>query len=551
MQVILKRWQDISATAASVAKMSCVAAIAIVAFAGSAMAIDLEVKDCPLKQVINTLIINTGSDIMIVDDAKLDKRVTATLKNRTLESALDTILEGSGVSYRVKEDGTIMIGGSSVDVPTIVASDMRDVLTPVVVLAPEPEPAAVVAPRIIREVIKLTYSNATELLALIQPIHEEIASTDPFEAFRVPIITDRASNPLTVIDQQGRSYNPSTVNSGNGVPRNNVAIPTQPGSADPGAGRTADINTGAGQFPVGVPGRPTTTPNPATGTAGTTTGTLMPADVSARAFELDNSIIVMGTEEGIDELKKLIRMLDVPPKQVSIKAEFVEVKTTDIKKFGIDWSLDRINESFNTSFGPVGNVIFGFNRGNLTAQIRAQLTTDVGRVINAPIISTINNMMASLQVNTMIPYWETVSTVVGNTVINQAVPRFINVSTNLMVMPRVNGDGTITMQLSPTISDTGQIISGPSGQSIPETKTMNITTYRRVANGETIVIGGFIRKNDSNSFQRIPILADLPIIGTLFRTRSRQMEDREVLIFITATIIADVNSNTIGNSLTP
>ncbi len=551
MQDILKRWQNESVTAVSVAKMSCLAVIATMALAGSAMAIDLEVKDCPLKQVVTLLVEQSGSNIFIADDAKLEKKVTATFKNMKLESALDTILEGSGIAYRVKEDGTIMIGGSSVALPTISASDMTNVLTPVVVQSPEPEPAVVVAPRIKREVIKLTYSSATELLALIQPLHEEvISSDDPFEAFRVPIITDRASNPLTVIDPQGRSFDPKTVGSGNSVPRNDVAIPTQPGNNNNGAGRTADPYTGAGQF-SGVSGRPTSNPNTTPGTAGSTTGTLIPADVSVRPFEVDNSLIAMGSEDGIEELKKLVRMLDVPPKQVSIKAEFVEVKTTDIKKFGIDWSLDRINESFNTSFGPVGNVIFGFNRGNLTAQIRAQLTTDVGRVINAPIVSTINNMPASLQVNTMIPYWETVSTVVGNNVINQAVPRFINVSTSLMVQPRVNGDGTITMQLAPTISDTGQLITGPGGQSIPETKTMTITTFRRVANGETIVIGGFIRKNDSNSFQRIPILADLPIFGTLFRARSRQMEDREVLIFITATIIADANSNTIGSSLTP
>ena len=79
-------------------------------------------------------------------------------------------------------------------------------------------------------------------------------------------------------------------------------------------------------------------------------------------FDIDNSILVKGDEDGIEKFKKIVRMLDVPPKQVQIKAEFVEVTTNDVKNFGIDWSLQRLNESFNTAFGPAGNVIVGLRR---------------------------------------------------------------------------------------------------------------------------------------------------------------------------------------------
>ena len=198
-------------------------------------------------------------------------------------------------------------------------------------------------------------------------------------------------------------------------------------------------------------------------------------------------------------------MLDVPPKQVSIKAEFVEVSTTDIKRFGIDWSLDRIDQSFATSFLPSGNVVFGFNRGNLTAQVRAQLTNDIGRVINAPIISTINNQPASIAIQTQIPYWTDhfhcrwhQRHSAGNAAVYLG-------QHSIEVLPRVNGDGTITMQLMPQVSDSGNIINGPNGESLPEIKTQQLQTQRRVANGETIVVGGFIRKNDSNSYMRVPI----------------------------------------------
>ncbi len=180
-------------------------------------------------------------------------------------------------------------------------------------------------------------------------------------------------------------------------------------------------------------------------------------------FDLDNSIIVKGDEQGIQDFKNIVRMLDVPPKQVQIKAEFVEVKTDDVKSFGIDWSLDKLNESFSAALsGGTGNVVVGFATGNLTATLRAQLTQDMGRVINSPIISTINNQNAYISINTQIPYWTTYKTVTGTgQIIEQAQPNFITIDTHLDVLPRVNGDGTITMILRPGVADTGNVVTGP------------------------------------------------------------------------------------------
>lgn len=562
MHYILKQWRKVSATALSAARVSGLAVAAVLVISGVSFAssgVDLEVQDCPLREVVKVLVSQSGSNIIVVDDSKMEKKITATLKGVELDKALDYIVKFAGVSYSRMDDGTFIIGGAPAVVPTIAPSEVANLLPPVLEEIIEPEP--VVMQPVAIEKIMLVHSSASELLALLAPGGHRAGTTpglrpiDPWAGHRQPTDSTRA---LNVITEYGNNYDPTNLNT---VEDNRVVVPTAAPSISPGAGRTADTSTGAAQ---GVPGyrppgstRPIPTQQPTTGgRTGTTTGTtsdedfLWPEGVEdARPFDLDNSIIVKGTEDGIEKFKKIVRMLDVPPKQVSIKAEFVEVKTTDVKRFGIDWSLDRLDESFSTSFGPSGNVIFGFSRGNLTAQIRAQLTSDVGRVINAPIISTINNQPASLAINTVIPYWETVSTVVGTNVIQQAVPRFINVSTNLNVLPRVNGDGTITMQLSPQVADTGQIVAGPSGQSIPETRNQTLQTQRRVANGETIVVGGFIRKNDSNSYQRVPFLSDLPLVGTLFRTRARQTEDREVLIFITPTIIAQTGAGTVGDTL--
>lgn len=549
MHHILKQWL---ATALSVTKVPCLALIAVLVISGAAFAgtgVTLEVQDCSLRDVVKVLMQQSGRNIIVADDSKMERKIDACLKDMDLDKVLDYVVRSAGVSYKKMDDGTYIIGGNQEIEPIIAPREIADILPPVVIEPAQPE-MVVQQPSIIEKIV-LVHSTPSELLRLLEP--GSLSGTTPGLTVTPAVSLLARPTPdrpnLTITTDDGRSYDPTTVNSD---PRNNAVVPALGASfGNVGAGRTSGSAI-ADQYP-GIPGytpRPATPTTPAAGAAGTNNGNfLWPEGVSdARPFDLDNSIIVKGTEDGIEKFKKIVRMLDVPPKQVSIKAEFVEVSTTDIKRFGIDWSLDRIDQSFATSFLPSGNVVFGFNRGNLTAQIRAQLTNSVGRVINAPIISTINNQPASIGIQTQIPYWETISTVVGTSVIQQAQPRFISVSTQLNVLPRVNGDNTITMQLQPQVSDSGNIVNGPGGESLPEVKTQQLMTQRRVANGETIVVGGFIRKNDANSYQRVPILADLPIVGSLFRTRARTIDERELLIFITPTIIQSSGGGTVGDT---
>ncbi len=361
-----------------------------------------------------------------------------------------------------------------------------------------------------------------------------------------------AAGGTEIHSQNGEVYK---VGESNTTSSNQPVAPTiDSRSTNSGAGRAADAFSGAAQTqrPPGTARTTGTTGTSSRATSSSSTNSqdfLWPDGIeNAVPFDLDNSIIVMGDEQGIQDFKNIVRMLDVPPKQVQIKAEFVEIKTDDIKSFGIDWTLSRLNESFSATLSDgTGNVLVGFKTGNLSATLRAQLTQDIGRIINSPIISTINNQNAYISINSEIPYWTTYNTVTsGGTVLEQSTPNWITIDTHLDVLPRVNGDGTITMTLRPGVSDTGNVVTGPDGTQIPEERTQELFTQRRVANGETIVVGGFIRKNDSSSITKVPILGDLPIVGSLFRGVSKTTEDRELLIFVTPTIIPDSTGGTLG-----
>jgi type II secretory pathway component GspD/PulD (secretin) len=462
-----------------------------------------------------------------------------------LEKALDYIVRSAGVSYRKMDDGTYIIGGAMAEEIAVVPPPTS---LPSVEPAVEPAP-----PKKILTTIKLVHSRPSELLALLSG--NGASPTQAFDA-RYPDRTNVRGPNITISPGGTQILNGQTgevipVGGSPIQPNNQPVAPTiDPRAINSGAGRAADPTAGAAQVP-GPPRPYTPTPQP-TPRPGTGTGNqnfLWPEGVqNAVPFDLDNSIIVMGDDQGIQDFKNIVRMLDVPPKQVQIKAEFVEVKTDEVRSFGIDWSLDKLNESFSAALsGGTGNVVVGFATGNLTAALRTQLTQDVGRIINSPIISTINNQMAYISINSQIPYWTTYNTVTGTgQIIEQATPNFITIDTHLNVLPRVNGDGTITMFLTPGVADTGNIVVGPDGTQIPEQRNQELMTQRRVANGETIVVGGFIRKNDSSSVTKIPVLGDLPIVGSLFRGTSKNTEDRELLIFVTPTIIPDTATGTIG-----
>jgi len=567
MQYTLRRCKAWS-SALSVTGVVVVAAVTVMMLAGGAAAADgvmLQVTDAPLKSVVMLLTQQTGTNIIIADEANLDKTVTASLTDVPLDKALDYVVKSAGVSYKQMDDGTYIIGGSLEDETVLPASDITEFIPPAVVEVAPPRESIITS-------IKLVHSKPSELLKLTGWTgRNPMANCEVNYPDRLGSARDESTQPsgggAYVYTADGTRFNlKEPVRIDGGKP----PVPAvDPRGYDAGAGRTADVYTGSGQVPqpsVRPPGynpnvtaRPgTTTTTGTTGTTATTTTTstsesmLWPEGIEeAQPFDLDNSIIVKGDAEGIEKFKEIVRMLDVPPKQVEIKAEFVEVKTTDVKRFGIDWSLERLNQSFATGFGPTGNVTFGFATGNLTAQLRTQLTSDVGRIINSPIISTINNQNAYISISQEIPYWTSTTIIEDGQVITSPQVQWINIDTHLDVMPRVNGDGTITMILEPGVSDTGNVVVGPDGTEIPEERTQTLFTQRRVGNGETIVVGGFIRKNDSKSVQKVPILGDLPLIGSLFRTTANTQEDREILIFVTPRIIEDGTTGMLGGALLP
>jgi general secretion pathway protein D len=272
---------------------------------------------------------------------------------------------------------------------------------------------------------------------------------------------------------------------------------------------------------------------------------LVPPGISYISYDpTDNSFIVEGTDDAIQEFIRIINEFDVAPRQVTIKVEFITTSSSVSRSLGYEFLYSRGGVLAGTtpgSFIRAGDPVFlNYGNGNVTARMRTQLLEGFGKVVNAPVVRTLNNQPATVtnSVSTTIFVNQVVGNGVGSVIVVPQ-PIQLQVNTQLAVAPRINGDGTITLALNPTIQDFGQLRRGPDGQEIPDLLSQSISVVARVKNDETIVLGGLTRKADQGSEARVPILSDLPIIGQFFRSRTRSKDNSELLIFVTPHIIEE------------
>lgn len=258
------------------------------------------------------------------------------------------------------------------------------------------------------------------------------------------------------------------------------------------------------------------------------------------ALQADNSILVLATPEGYSELRKLISQIDVRAKQVEIKVQFVTAAVQDLDALSLNFSLlpmPGLGISSNLATGTPQTISLQYAAGNAALTLLAGLSRTHSKTVQAPLVTTTNNTQASIQINQIV-YYNTSTTVVagGGTAVTNNNVNQLRLTTGLFVTPRINGDDSVTLQLFPqvtTLSGTAQ-----NGQP-PPSITESVSTLRTVKNNETMVLGGLVTKNDVRGSDGIPFLSQLPLIGSLFRTKNINQSDTELLIFVTPHVLED------------
>lgn len=259
---------------------------------------------------------------------------------------------------------------------------------------------------------------------------------------------------------------------------------------------------------------------------------------SVQVVERNNSLLVKDTQEKLEEVRALIEQLDIPIQQVMIEARIVSLSSTLVDELGVKWSAkyssadNKVGRNVVTggaSLGSKSDFNIGFTSANgniLNLELSALISDYGGEVISQPKLITANKQTAMIKSGQEIPYQESTSSGATSTSFKDAV-------LGLEVTPQITPDGRVIMDIKINSDDKSQ----ETTSGIPIIDTNEILTQVLVEDGQTVVLGGVYRQNQTVTKTKVPVLGDIPYLGELFRSEAKNNEKNELMVFITPRIV--------------
>jgi MSHA biogenesis protein MshL len=276
---------------------------------------------------------------------------------------------------------------------------------------------------------------------------------------------------------------------------------------------------------------------------------------------ISGTVMVTGPPELLAEVSAFLTTIEGSvQRQVLIEAKIVEVSLNRRFEYGIDWSFVQRIGNINIQFAnnpSGGQFTLASPSGETERQINLVLRVleeqgDVS-VLQSPSVRGLNNQWAVINASTDQVFFSVTREPIlgpGGTTIGfdtQIQPQQISVGVTLNVLPQISSDNTITMNVRPVITDViaEKSVMLPDGtqSTAPVIDRRESDTVVRIRNGETVVIGGLMTTKETNTGFGIPVLREIPVVGALFGGAKRQIEKRELVIFITPRIVAGQTSS--------
>ena len=282
-----------------------------------------------------------------------------------------------------------------------------------------------------------------------------------------------------------------------------------------------------------------------------------------------NTLFIQDTAKKLEEIQEIINKTDVSVRQVMIESRLVLADDKFGKSLGARFGVESLTSPGNnvlaiggsldgtnargvtstsgagvvttsppstsglnsnlpvaSSFGSLAFSLFRLPAGLLlNLELTALERDQRGKIVSSPRVTTANQQKAKIASGTEIPYLEASSSGAATVAFKEAV-------LSLEVTPQITPDDKIIMDLEVKKEKVGTIFAG-----VPSIDTQNVVTQVLVANGETAVIGGIYEQTERNDVDKVPFLGDLPVLGNLFKRRTKQDDKTELLIFITPKIM--------------
>jgi type IV pilus assembly protein PilQ len=296
--------------------------------------------------------------------------------------------------------------------------------------------------------------------------------------------------------------------------------------------------------------------------------------------ERTNTLLVQDTTDKLADIRRLVQILDVPVKQVLIEARIVVVSDTFERDLGAQLGItgfttagagslisvsgtnvgtDTMTQSVlpsATGAPPTGVVQLPAlaNRYNvnlpaanvngsiglsvlsgkhlLDLELTAAQNEGKSETIASPRVITANQKQATIMQGVEIPYQESASSGATTT-------QFKNAVLSLKVTPLITPDNRVILDLDVSDDTVGAQVTSATGGSVPSIDTRQITTQVLVNDGQTVVLGGILNTTNSYTATKVPFLADIPVLGNLFKSTIKINDKTELLIFITPKILRE------------
>jgi len=275
----------------------------------------------------------------------------------------------------------------------------------------------------------------------------------------------------------------------------------------------------------------------------------------------DNTLLIQATRQEYEQILKLLKELDIPPRQVLIEAKIYEVSLTGAFSSGVSAFLQKraagqtegnshlLTGTSNQAGAPGLSLTTGLLVGasrELLAFLSTQEDTRRAKVISAPSIIATDNIPATINVGIEVPTLSsqavTGAQVAGSSLFANTI-QSRQTGVTLQTMARINPSGIVTLVINQEVSAPQAPAASSSIQS-PSFSRRSVQTQVTVQDGDTIAIGGIINESDTWSSNGIPFLHRIPVIGAAFGNRSVSKERTELVIFMTPRVIYDTNEIT-------
>lgn len=272
------------------------------------------------------------------------------------------------------------------------------------------------------------------------------------------------------------------------------------------------------------------------------------SDLKIAVDENRNALIIYATPVQYQKLESLLQRLDIIPVQVLIEATIAEVTLTDTLQYGVEWFLKNTGGSQVNTIQTLGGL--GLGAGGLDfsliadselfeIMLNALAQEDLVKILQSPRITVRDGKTASIVVGTDVPVItsEAASSAVsvdGTSGTIQSV-EYRTTGTTLSVTPSVHAAGIVTLVINQVVSEAQS--NTTSDISSPMILNRSLLTEVVAGDGQTVLLGGLIKENESQTVTKIPILGSIPVLGNIFKTTSTGFNRTELIIMITPHII--------------